>query len=127
MNHRGIMTTPSEKLAESLSKLKNLQNEKGIAVIKSDDLSRTHKERLLDNGFIQEVIKGWYIAVNPDDQKGDTTSWFASFWDFVSKYITSKFGSDWCLSPEQSLLLHSGNFTIPKQLLIRSPKASNNY
>jgi Fic family protein len=120
------MATPSEKLAESLSKLKNLQNEKGIAVIKSDDLSRTHKERLLENGFIQEVIKGWYIAVNPDDHKGDTTSWFASFWDFVSKYITSKFGSEWSLSPEQSLLLHSGNFAVPKQLLIRSPKASSN-
>ena len=32
---------------------------------------------------------------------------------------------DWSLSPEQSLLLHAGNMTVPRQLLVRSPKARN--
>jgi hypothetical protein len=120
------MATPSEKLAESLAELKKLQNSRGIAIIKSDDLSRTHKERLAKNGFIREVIKGWYIASRPEEKKGDSTSWYASFWNFTSAYIDSRFGKNWCLSPEQSLSLHSGNFTVPTQLLVRSLMASNN-
>ena len=120
------MATPSEKLAESLGELEKLQNDKGIAIIKADDLSRTHKERLAENGFIREVIKGWYIAKRPDEKEGDTTSWYASFWNFASSYTNSRFNKEWCLSPEQSLSLHSGNFSVPRQLLIRSPKASNN-
>ncbi len=120
------MATPPEKLAESLAELQKLQDSRGIAIIKADDLSRTHRERLVDNGFIREVIKGWYISRCPDERKGDTVSWYVSYWDFIGTYIDSRFGTDWCLSPEQSLSLHSGNFTVPTQLLIRSPKASNN-
>jgi hypothetical protein len=40
--------------------------------------------------------------------------------------LKARFGKNWCLSPEQSLLLHSRNRTVPKQLLVRSPKAQNN-
>ena len=120
------MATPAEKLAESLVELEKLQNERGIAIIKADDLSRTHKERLIKNGFIREVIKGWYISSLTDEKQGETASWYISFWNFIALYIDSRFGKDWCLSPEQSLSLHSGNFMVPPQLLIRSPKASNN-
>ena len=120
------MATPAEKLAESLAELEKLQNDRGIAIIKADDLSRTHKERLADNGFIREVIKGWYISCPSDEKQGETTSWYVSFWIFVASYIDARFAKEWCLSPEQSLSLHSGNFMVPPQLLIRSPKASNN-
>ena len=50
------MATPNEKLAESLDVLKALQ-EGGRRVFRSDDLSRVHRERLVENGFLQEVIK----------------------------------------------------------------------
>jgi hypothetical protein len=120
------MATPSEKLAASLGELKKFQNDQGIAIVRANDLSRTHKERLIENGFIREVVKGWYIARSPEEKDGDTTSWYASFWKFIARYTGSRFKKEWCLSPEQSLSLHSGNFTVPKQLLIRSPKASNN-
>ncbi len=59
------MATPSEKLAESLEVLRTLQDENGKAVIKAEELSRTHKERLIANGVIQEVIKGWFITSRP--------------------------------------------------------------
>ncbi len=120
------MSTPSEKLAESLVELKRFQNEKGIAVIKSSDLSRTHRDRLVSMGFLRKVVKGWYISSRPDERPGDTTSWFTSFWYFASVYFNSRFGKHWCLSPEQSLMLHSGNRSVPKQLVVRSPKAQNN-
>ena len=119
------MATPSEKLAQSLQVLKELQYQ-GHTAIRSRDLSRTHRERLVQNGFLQEVIKGWYIPARPGEQTGDTTSWYASFWAFCASYLDTRFGRDWCLSPEQSLALQAGNMTVPKQLLVRTKKDTNN-
>ena len=116
------MATPAEKLAESLEALKALQ---GIVAIRSSDLSRTHRERLLQNGFLQEVMKGWYIPARPDGQAGESTAWYASFWDFCAAYLNERFGNEWSLSPEQSLFLHAGNFTVPRQLLVRTPTGGN--
>lgn len=120
------MATPSEKLAQALMELQKLQRNRDIAIIKAADLKTAHKQLLKANGFIKDVIKGWYISTRPDEKDGDTTSWCISFWDFTSMYLNERFGTDWCLSPDQSLLLHSGNRIIPKQLLVRSPKANNN-
>lgn len=119
------MPTPSEKLAESLERLQKLQSDAGFTSIRSKDLSRTDRERLLANGFLQEVIKGWYIPARPDEVQGESTAWYTSFWGFCARYFEERFGDDWSLSPEQSLLLHSGNWSVPSQLLVRSPKARN--
>lgn len=118
------MATPSEKLAQSLVVLRALQA-RDLSAVRSADLSRTHRERLVANGFLQEVLKGWYITSRPDVPAGESTGWYASFWGFCAAYLSERFGSDWCLAPEQSLLLHAGNRTVPRQLLVRSPKARN--
>ena len=90
------MATPSEKLATSLETLKELQDS-GTVAIRSRDLSRTHRERLVKNGFLQDVIKGWYIPSRPDETAGESTSWYASFWDFCAAYLNERFGVEWCL------------------------------
>ncbi len=118
------MASPSEKLAESLEALKELQD-RDIVAVRSADLSRTHRERLSKNGFLQEVMKGWYTPSDPEEQRGESTGWYASFWDFCSAYLEERFGKEWCLSPEQSLFLHAGNRTVPQQLLVRAPKGGN--
>lgn len=118
------MTTPQEKLANSLEELKSLQ-ERRIVAIRASDLSRTHRERLLKNGFLQEVMKGWYISASPNDDQGETTAWYTSFWEFCAAYLEQRFGDDWCVGPEQSLILQAGHHLIPPQLVIRSPKARN--
>lgn len=119
------MATPNEKLAESLGALEALQ-EGGRRVFRSDELSRVHRERLLTNGFLQEVMKGWLISASPSARAGDSTPWYASFWEFCGMYCSERFGSDWHLSPEQSLFLHAENTVIPTQLVIYSPKGANN-
>jgi len=118
------MANPHEKLAESLAVLRALQRRSVIAV-RSADLTRTHRERLVKNGFLQEVMKGWYIPAHPDDAPGESTAWYAAFWGFCAAYLKERFGTNWGLSPEQSLLLHAGSMRIPSQLLVRSPKARN--
>lgn len=119
------MPTLPEKLAQSLETLEQLQSQGKIA-IRSADLSRVHRERLLKNGFLQEVMKGWYIPTRPDQPAGESTAWFASFWRFCSEYLGERFDNEWCLSPEQSLNLHVGNRTVPRQLIVRSPRGKNN-
>ena len=118
------MATPQEKLAESLEALHKLQS-RGVVAIRTGDLSRTHRERLLGSGFLKEVIKGWYVPSRPDEAPGDSTPWYASFWDFCAAYLSARFGQGWCISPEQSLSLHAGNRTVPVQLLVRTPRGGN--
>ena len=118
------MASPQEKLAESLQVLRELQ-EHGVIAIRSADLSRTHRERLVKNGFLKDVMRGWYIPSRPDETPGDSTAWYTSFWDFCAAYLRGRFENSWCLSPEQSIFLHTGNRTVPKQLLVRSPKGGN--
>jgi len=116
------MATPSAKLAESLEVLEALQKEGSVA-IRSADLSRVHRERLLKGGFLREVMKGWYIPARPDELAGESTAWYACFWDFCAAYLRERFGDAWCLSPEQSLLLHTGNRTVPVNSSSGPPKA----
>jgi len=119
------MPSPNEKLAESLDALKVLQ-EGDRRVFRSDDLSRVHRERLMENGFLQEVMKGWLISASPEAQAGESTPWHASFWEFCARYCDERFGQQWHLSPEQSLFLHGERTVIPDQLVVHSPKATNN-
>ncbi|MEJ2156031.1 MAG: Fic family protein [Desulfobacteraceae bacterium] len=118
------MPTPKDKLAQSLAVLKNLQDQ-GIVAIPARNMTRTHRERLLKNGFIKEVMKGWYIPAHPEEPAGESTAWYASFWSFCADYLKSRFGNQWCLAPEHSLSIHSGNWNVPGQLVVRTPKGGN--
>jgi len=118
------MATPSQKLAESLEKLKDIQNN-GIVGIKASDLSRVNRERLIESGFIREVFKGWYISTPKEERRGDSTSWYVSFWGFCSRYLEDRYGNEYCLSAEQSLAIHASNNSIPNQLVVRSQKGNN--
>ncbi len=118
------MATPAERLADSLEELKKLQ-ENGNIAIQTDDLSRTHRERLVENGFLKEVARGWYIISQPDEKPGDSTSWFSNFWHFCSRFLDKKYDENWWISAEQSVQLHAGNWSIPGQLIIKSSEANN--
>ena len=119
------MRKPHEKLAVSLSALKELQKD-GQRVFQSKVLSRVDRERLVRNGFLREVMKGWLISASPGSQDGDSTPWYASFWEFCAKYCEERFGDEWHLSAEQSLMLYGENTVIPRQVVINSPKGTNN-
>ena len=73
------MAIPSEKLAQSLDVLRQLQESNNSPVIRSSEISRTHYERLVKNGFLMKVVGGWYIQSDPADVSGDTTAWYISY------------------------------------------------
>lgn len=84
-----------------------------------------HRERLLKAGFLRVVFKGWYIIANVDEPEGDSTSWYASYWHFCSRYLADRFGESYWISADQSLQIHTGNHAIPTQLILRSPNGTN--
>ena len=118
------MASPSEKLAESLEKLQALQDN-GVVAITKGELSRVHRERLVKNGFLNEVLNGWYVAIPNNPLGGESTAWFTSYWAFCAQYLKARFGDAYCISAEQSLMLHAGSTTVPSQLIIRAPKGNN--
>ena len=119
------MATPKEKFAEALVTLKELQD-KGSAGFYTEEIpNRSKREILLKNSFIKEVSKGWYVSADPSEAPGDTTSWYSCYWEFCAKFIRHKYGENWCLSADQSLMIHAGNWTVPTQLQLRSPRGNN--
>jgi hypothetical protein len=79
------MATVNERLAESLRILKDYQEKNNFSVIRGRDiLGRTHTKRLLDNGYLQTIIKGWYMSSLPGNE-GDTTIWYTSLWKHLKK------------------------------------------
>ena len=82
------MATIQEKLAESLAVLKAYQDAHGdnLVIQGADTLGRTHTERLENSGYLQMVMKGWYIPSSPGSE-GDSTVWYVWFWHFISAYL----------------------------------------
>lgn len=132
----------NEKLASALRVLRKLQD-KHQGVVASKDIENEQRAILLDAGFLRQVMKGWYICANPRDSDdsddrdgesdgggdrdnrddrdrdsgGDRTVWYASFWAFLSGYLSKNFGKRYCLNPEASLLIQTGSTLIPRQVV----------
>lgn len=119
------MATPSEKLARSLDVLRRIQDTKNSPIIRSSEISRTHQERLIENGFLMKVVGGWFIQSDPAAVTGDTTAWYISYWSFIAEYVRDRLGDKWCLSAEVSLDVQTGNWTVLPQLIVRSPQCGN--
>ncbi|MEF2229598.1 MAG: Fic family protein [Pseudodesulfovibrio sp.] len=119
------MATTHEKLAASLKELRKLQKS-GKRVIRSNELTRVHRERLEQAGYLEKIIQGWLMSTTPDALPGDTTPWFSCFWEFCRRYCESRFAKSWHLSTDQSLLIHSGDMSIPYQVVVHARKGQSN-
>lgn len=113
------------KLAQALEALKTLQEAGPCFAIRGGAiLGSANTKVLLENGFLESVMKGWYIPSSPA-HAGTTVTWYASYWGFVAAYCDFRFGDEWCLTPEESLLVISGANIIPSQVVVRVKKGSN--
>lgn len=118
------MAPPNTLLAKSLTLLADLQKE-GKHVIRGSELPRMDRQRLVKAGFLEEVFRGWYLPSRPDAQPGSSAAWFAGMREFIAGYCDERFGTDWHVSPDQSLMLRTGERTLPKQMQVWAPEANN--
>ncbi len=107
-----------EAISAALTRAKAAADSQHAQIIYSAQLSRADRELLCATGWLQEIIRGWYMLVRPDTATGDTAAWYANFWDFIRIYLADRFHDDYCLSAESSLDLHIENPTIPQQVIV---------
>lgn len=110
------------KLRRSLDALARLGD---VAAVRSRNLSRTHRERLVANGYLREVLQGWYVPVRGDLPADPARAWYDQFWAFCAGYLDSRFGTAWCLAPEHAIAVHTGDWTVPGQLVVRTARGGN--
>ena len=117
--------TPSQRrLANALISLKRLQD-RGLTVLRTNELSRDDREALVDAGFLKPVIKGWYMPSRPGENDGETTAWFASANDFIARYCEERFGTEWCVGADHSIRIQAGNTSLPTQVVVNAPAGGN--
>jgi len=113
-----------EALGAALSRAKKAARE---GIVRSSDMQRLDRERLQRAGWLQPIMKGWYLyGLSPDARPGSTTLWYGHFWDFARFYLSDRFGKDYCLSAECSLDLHTGATTIPRQVVAMTAASGAN-
>ena len=117
--------TPSQRrLAHALTNLQSLQKA-GSLVLRTAELSREDREALVRAGFLQPVIKGWYMPARPGEGEGETTAWYASASHFIARYCEARFGTQWCVGADHSIRLHAGNTALPAQVVVHAPAGGN--
>jgi hypothetical protein len=114
-----------EKLAQALAQFRERQGETKKRIFKSGDFDRVVRERLVEAGYLQEVMNGWLMVTAPDARPGDTVSWYSSYWEFIREYLNDRFGKRWILSSETSIPLLAENLNVPSQIVVQSPAGSN--
>jgi hypothetical protein len=103
-----------KKLAEALERATKAATK---GVLKSANLQRADREILRQAGYLKDIVKGWYFLVRPGMDAGESTAWYASFWNFLATYLTERFGDGYCLNAAASLELQVGTTTVPRQVV----------
>ena len=91
-----------------------LGSERGV--VRGPELKNATRVLLLEKGFLREILKGWYFVSDPAADAGDTTPFFANFWEYLGKYLSERFDTGYCLTAEQSLLRHAQHNVVPRQV-----------
>lgn len=104
-----------DKLSKALTELHRvLGAERGV--VRGAQLKNATRVLLLGKGFLREILKGWYFVSDPAAGPGDTTPFYANFWEYLASYLSERFGEHYCLTAEHSLLRHAQYNVVPKQV-----------
>jgi fido (protein-threonine AMPylation protein) len=87
-------------------------------VVRGQQIKNATRVLLLEKGFLREILKGWYFVSDPGAHQGDSTLFYANFWEYLAYYLEDRFGAQYCLSAESSLLRHSQCNVIPRQIQV---------
>ncbi len=112
----------NERIADALEEAQKVCVED---IIPSAKLMPRTREILTNAGYLVRIVRGWYMLVRAESS-GSSTPWFSMYWPFLRQYLKHRFGEKgYCLSPQSSLDIYSGETTIPNQLVVLTLKSSN--
>ncbi len=111
------MATLGSRIARALERAKEVSRSKRADILHSDDISQADRKLLVANGWLKEIMRGWYLLLRPDVADGDSTAWYAHFWEFLRVYLHHYYDGNYCLSADSSLVLHVRSTTIPSQVI----------
>ena len=114
---------PHLRLAQALEAALKVARDQ---VVRGTDLSQHVRAFLVKQGCLLEIMRGWYFLVPPDAPRGETALWHGHFWTFLSLYLEDRVGEEYCLSPEISLDLQSGETATPTQAVAILSHGGNN-
>lgn len=106
-------------LANSLTYIKDK------SIIQSNDIPRTHLERLIQAGFLGGIINGWYFVTKPNIDPFSTTPFFMNYYEFIKKYTDKMYPNSY-VSLESAISLHVHSHVIPTQLCLNIPEPKFN-
>lgn len=89
------------------------------------EMEQSLRKILLDKGLLLEIVRGWYLLSRSQTEPNWPEVWRTSFWPFCARYLDYRFGQDWCLSANTSLLLHAENWNAPSALTVIAKGAKN--
>lgn len=102
-----------QKLARALEELHAvLGAEHGV--VRGPQISSASRRLLVQAGYLREILRGWYFVSDPGTEPGDTTPFFANFWEYLACYLRERFDTAYCLTAEHSLFRHAQHTVIPK-------------
>jgi len=105
--------SPRQRLARALKELHGvLGTDRGV--VRGPQIGNETRVLLLKTGYLREILKGWYFVSDPTADAGDTTPFYANFWEYLARYLSERFGAGYCLTAEQSLLRHAQHNAIPR-------------
>lgn len=90
--------TTSHEIASALGRAHETAKNYGGSILPSSEIQRADRELLTRTHWLQEIIKGWYMLVRPDLNIGESSGWYANFWDFLRIYLEHLYDKDYCLS-----------------------------
>jgi len=113
------MPTLQETMAQALAAARSVAA--GGRVVRSNDLSRAQRERLVNAEWLTPIARGWYLLSQPGTG-GEQAAWAGAYWSFVGQYLADRFGDNYCLSANSSLDHWLNQAALPKQLSVMNSK-----
>ena len=107
--------TEQQKLAKALTELHQVLGS-AQGVVRGKQIKNPTRLLLLERGYLREILKGWYFVSDPLAEPGDTTPFYANYWEYLASYLSERFGTDYCLTAEHSLLRHAQHNVVPQQV-----------
>nr|MBL8455330.1 Fic family protein [Zoogloeaceae bacterium] len=111
-----------QKLKAALAELHGVLGSE-LGVIRGPEIRAATRRLLQERGYLREILKGWYFVADPSSAEGDTTPFYVNFWEYLARYLDERFGSDYVLTPEHSLLRHARYTAIPKSVNVTVPSS----